>query len=164
MRKTVFFGVLCMILLNNQACKITDNKEGSQQYTEDNHPVKELYLSSIEAFNERNLELFLANFAPEIKMYGTDGRYFGLSALQERFEILFKQFPEMRMEIPELKTEVLSKEVVLVNFKWKLYPMGQGPAFSGIGSGVYKYLDGKWMEILEVETITHVDEALKQPE
>jgi len=40
--------------------------------------------------------------------------------------------------------------------------MGQGPVYSGIGSGVYQYLDDKWMEILEVETITHVDEALKQ--
>jgi len=147
-----------MILLHNLACKTTNKKH---QYTENNHPVKELFLSSIEAFNERNLELFLANFSPEIKMYGTDGRYFGLSSLQERFGILFKQFPDMKMEIPELKTEVLSKEVVLVNFKWKLYPMGQGPAFSGIGSGVYKYLDGKWIEILEVETTTHVDKELE---
>ncbi len=164
MRKTIFFGVLCMILLNIQACKVTDNKKNNHHFTEGNDPVKELFLSSIDAFNDRNLELFLANFAPEIKMYGTDGTYFGQNALKARFEVLFKQFPNMKMEIPELKSEALSKDVVLVNFKWKVYPMGQGPAFTGIGSGIYKYLDGKWMEILEVETTTHVDEALKQPE
>lgn len=162
MKKTVFFGVLCMLLLNIHACKKTDNKEATHQYTEGNHPVKELFLSSIGGFNEGNLKLFYANFAPEIKMYADDGNYFGRSALQERFEILFKKFPDMKMEIPELKLEILSKEVVLVNFKWKLYPMGKGPAYSGVGSGVYKYLDDQWMEILEVETTTHVDEELKQ--
>lgn len=162
MRKTIFFGALCMILLNNHACKTTESKGTAQQYTEDNHPVRALYLSSIEAFNEGNLELFASNFAPEVKMYGTDGNYFGNSVLKERFEILFKQFPNMKMEIPSLKLEILSKEVVLVNFKWKLYPMGQGPTYSGIGSGIYKYQDGRWIEILEVEKITHVDEELKQ--
>ena len=96
-------------------------------------------------------------------MFGTDGNYFGQSALRERFKILFEQFPDMKMEIPELNLEILSEEVVLVNFQWKLYPMGQGPAFSGIGSGIYKFSDGQWIEILEVERTTEVDEALKQP-
>jgi len=164
MRKSVFFGVLCVILLNIQACKVTDNKKANHQYAEGKDPVKELYLSTIDAFNDRDIDLFLANFAPKIKMYGTDGTYFGQDALRARFEGLFKQFPNAKMEIPELESEVLSNDVVLVNFKWKVYPMGKGPAFTGIGSGIYKYLDGKWMEILEVETITHVDEALKRPE
>ena len=82
--------------------------------------------------------------------------------LRERFEVLFQEFPHVKMEIPELKLEILSKEVVLVNFHWKVYPMGQGPAFSGIGSGIYTFNDGQWKEILEVERITEVDEALKQ--
>ncbi len=164
MGKTIFFGVLCMIFLNIQACKITDDKNNTRQFTKGNDPAKELYLYSIEAFNQGNLELFLANFAQEIKMYGTDGTYFGHDVLRKRFEDVFKRFPNMKMEIPELKSEVLSKEVIMVNFKWKLYPMGQGPAYSGIGSGIYKYQNGEWKEVLEVETVTDVDEALKRIE
>ncbi len=162
MKAKVVIGLLYLILFSIYGCKKVVNKGENTYDGEDNHPVKELYLTSIDAFNERDLELFLANFASDIKMYGTDGTYFGQPALRNRFEILFQQFPDMKMEIPELNLEVLSKEVVLVNFQWKVYPMGQGPAFSGIGSGIYKYRDDKWLEILEVETITHVDEALKQ--
>ena len=144
------------IACNNS--NVIDNKD----YTEENHPVKSLYLSSIEALNEGNLNLFLANFAPEIKMYGTDGNYFGQNSVRKRFENVLQQFPDVRMEIPELKLEILSTDIVLVNFKWKVFPMGQGPAFSGLGSGIYIKKGDKWMEILEVETITDVDEALKQ--
>lgn len=163
MRSKVFFSVMTMILFISIACKNLKVTNEKQDYIEENHPVRTLYLSSIEALNEGNLDLFLANFAPEIKMYGTDGNYFGQNALRERFENVLQQFPKVRMEIPELKLEILSKEVVLVNFKWKVIPMGQGPAFSGLGSGIYKKNGSNWMEILEVETITDIDEALKQP-
>lgn len=151
-----------MVFFTSIACKNLNVIDNNQDYTEQNHPVKILYLSSIEGFNEGNLDLFLANFAPEIKMYGTDGNYFGQNAVRKRFENVLQQFPNVRMEIPELKLEILSKDIVLVNFKWKVFPMGQGPAFSGIGSGVYMKNGDNWMEILEVETITDVDEALKQ--
>ena len=162
MRKIVFIGLLSFVILNCIACKEDDKRDEVNRYNEDNHPVNELFISSIEAFNERNLDLFLANFASDIRMYGTDGNYFGQSALQERFQNLFQQFPRMKMEIPELNLEVLSQEVVLVNFQWRLYPMGQGPAFSGIGSGIYEYRDGQWLEILEVERTTDVDPELIQ--
>ena len=151
-----------MVFFTLIACKKLNSTDNSQDYTEENHPVRTLYLSSIEALNEGNLDLFLDNFAPEIKMYGTDGNYFGENALRKRFENVLQQFPNVRMEIPELNLEILSQEIVLVNFKWKVFPMGQGPAFSGIGSGVYMKNGNKWKEILEVETITDVDEALKQ--
>ena len=162
MRTIVIFSLLTIILLNNLSCKVAKNKGDNHAYYEEDHPVKELYLSSIKAFNQGNLELFLANFASEIRMYGTDGNYFGHNELKDRFEILFKRFPSMKMEIPELTLEILSEKVVMVNFQWKLLPMGQGPAYNGIGSGIYQKQDDKWMEILEVETITNVDEALKQ--
>ena len=161
MRTKVFFSLLTTVFFMSIACNnsnVIDNKD----YTEENHPVKSLYLSSIEALNEGNLDLFLANFAPEIKMYGTDGNYFGQNLVRKRFEGVLQQFPDVRMEIPELKLEILSTDIVLVNFKWKVFPMGQGPAFSGLGSGIYIKKGDKWMEILEVETITDVDEALKQ--
>ena len=162
MRTKVFLSVLITIFFTGIACKNLNVSPTYQDYTEENHPVRTLYLSSIEAFNEGDLDLFLANFAPEIKMYGTDGTYNGQNALRERFEKVLNQFPNVRMEIPDLELEILSRDIVLVNFKWKVFPMGQGPAFSGIGSGVYKKNADKWMEILEVETITDVDEALKQ--
>ena len=151
-----------MVFFTSIACNDLNPADRKKDYTEENHPVRSLYLSSIEALNAGNLDLFLANFAPEIKMYGTDGNYFGQSAVRKRFESVLQQFPNVRMEIPELKLEILSDGVVLVNFKWKVFPMGQGPAFSGLGSGVYLKIEDKWMEILEVETITDVDEALKQ--
>jgi len=151
-----------MVLFISIACKNLNVTNEKQNYIVENHPVRTLYLSSIAAFNKRDLDLFLANFAPEIKMYGTDGNYFGKNALQKRFEDILQQFPNVRMEIPELNLGILSQDVVLVNFKWKVFPMGQGPAFSGIGSGVYIKKGDKWVEILEVETITDVDEALKQ--
>ena len=162
MRTKVFFCLIGIVLFANIACKNADIKGHNHNYTEHNHPVRLLYLSSIEALNKGDLEMFLSNFAPEIKMYGTDGNYFGQNALRERFENVLQQFPDVRMEIPELQLKVLSQDIVLVNFKWKVFPMGQGPAFSGLGSGIYQNKNGKWMEILEVETITNVDEALKQ--
>lgn len=127
-----------------------------------NHPVRALYLSSIEAFNAGKLELFLSNFDSDIKMFGTDGMYIGKDALRQRFKVIFEQFPNKKMEIPELKLQILAEETVLVHFKWKLYPMGQGPAYSGEGSGLYILKDSKWVEILEVETVTDIDEALMQ--
>jgi|GEM_PF-3480666 len=162
MRSKVFLSVLTILFLTSIACNSLNGVNNAQEYTEENHPVRTLYLTSIEALNKGNLDLFLANFAPEIKMYGTDGNYFGHDALRKRFEDVLQQFPNVRMEIPRLDLEILSQDVVLVNFKWKVFPMGQGPAFSGIGSGVYIKKGDKWVEILEVETITDVDEALKQ--
>ncbi|MBT8304971.1 MAG: nuclear transport factor 2 family protein [Bacteroidia bacterium] len=161
MRTIVPIVLSTILFISSIACK-NANIKNDQKYTDDNHPVRTLYLSSIKALNEGNLDLFLANFAPEIKMYGTDGNYFGQNQLRERFENVLQQFPNVRMEIPELELEILSKNIVLVNFKWKVFPMGQGPAFSGLGSGVYMKHGDKWMEILEVETITNVDKALKQ--
>ena len=162
MRTIAPFILMTILFITSISCNHTNTKN-ENKFTDDNHPVRTLYLSSIDAFNEGNLDLFVANFAPEIKMYTTDGNYFGQNALRERFENVFQQFPKVRMEVPELKLEILSKDVVFVNFEWKVFPMGQGPAYSGIGSGIYKYQDGKWIEILEVETITHIDQALKQP-
>lgn len=162
MKTKIIYGFLCLVLLNIHSCDRAYNKENGKQHSAHDHPVRALFLSSIKAFNKGDLDLFLVNFAQDIKMYGTDGNYIGHKALRERFEIVFRQFPNKKMEIPELTLQVLSKEVVLVNFKWKLYPMGQGPAYSGVGTGLYNYRNHKWMEILEVETITHIDEELKQ--
>ena len=154
MKSLLSFLCLILVLIGTEAF-------GQKQQKQD-HPVKDLYLATIQAYNEGKLEVFLANFSEDIRMYGTDGIYQGKQALRNRFEAIFKQFPNSKMEIPELEVEVLSKENVLVNFKWELFPMGRGPAFRGVGSGVYTLREGKWIEILEVETVTEVDKELMQ--
>ncbi len=50
--------------------------------------------------------------------------------------------------------------MVITDFKWRVYPMGAGPAFHGVGSGVYILSNGKWTEVLEHETVVKVDEGL----
>lgn len=42
-----------------------------------------------------------------------------------------------------------------------LFPMGAGPASHGIGSGIYILRGDRWEEVLEHETVTLVDEALR---
>ncbi|TAI47266.1 nuclear transport factor 2 family protein [Flagellimonas allohymeniacidonis] len=153
-------GIVVLILLNLSACNPSRNAKKEQLSSEKDHPVKEVFLSGIEAFNQGNLDAFVSNFSKEITMYGTDGNYEGKEALRTRFATLFQQFPNMKMEIPSLKVEVLSEAVVLVDFGWKLYPIGQGPAYSGVGSGIYVNRQDTWIEILEVERTTHVDPEL----
>ncbi len=150
---TIALSLLCVWQMNSQST-IDDHQT--------KHPVEHLFLSSIEAFNNSDLELFLSNFASEIKMYGTDGLYEGKDALRERFKTVFEQFPNKKMDITELKLSVLSSDIVLVHFKWQLYPMGKGPAYRGVGSGLYTLKGNSWTEILEAETVTEVDEALMQ--
>jgi hypothetical protein len=164
MRTIVFFSLLSVLFLNSCASKKVNNKDDDHIYSKKNHPVKELYMSSIEAFNQGNPDVFLKNFDVDIKMYGTDGMYFGIDALRKRFDGVFKQFPDVRMEIIEFDLEILSDEIVLVNFKWKVYPMGQGPAYSGLGSGIYVYKEHQWTEILEAEKVTEIDKELIRAE
>ncbi|MEX0290045.1 MAG: nuclear transport factor 2 family protein [Flavobacteriaceae bacterium] len=162
MRTKIFFISISLLFSIWQTKAQSNNEQKSLKGNTENHPVRTLYLSSIEAFNDGDLELFLANFSADVKMYGTDGLYEGKAALRERFKAILQQFPKKKMDIPELKLHILSKEVVMVNFRWKLYPMGQGPSYEGVGSGIYTLQQDKWVEILEVETVTAVDEVLQQ--
>lgn len=164
MRRVELYVLFTVLLASLSSCSSSKPHTSDTQKSNNSHPVKELYMSSIEAFNQGNLEVFLKNFDSDIKMYGTDGLYFGIDTLRERFDEVFKQFPGVRMEILELDLKVLSDDIVLVNFKWKVYPMGQGPAYSGLGSGIYVYKKNRWTEILEAERVTEIDEALMRAE
>ena len=161
MRRTILTLLSSLLLMTwfGNAQSNSHEVESSEQGTRE--AVKELYLSSIEAFNARNLDLFLSNFSSDIKMYGTDGMYEGQEALRARFQGIFQRFPNTKMTIPQITLDVLSQEAVLVHFNWKVYPMGEGPAYSGKGSGLYVKREGNWVEVLEAETITEVDDALK---
>jgi uncharacterized protein (TIGR02246 family) len=125
------------------------------------HPVEVFFMSGIEAFNAHNLDKFMRQFAVDVEMYTPTGWLRGNQAVRERFVQTFKQFPLVKMEIEELKVREVGDKTAIVDFKWKTYPMGKGAAFHGVGSGVYIKRKGDWVEVLEHETVTKVDEALK---
>ncbi len=127
------------------------------------HPVEGFFMSGIAAFNNHDLETFMQQFAPDIEMYTPTGWLRGHAAVRMRFTETFKQFPNVRMEIEELRVREVSPGVAITDFKWRVFPMGKGPAFHGVGSGVYIQKDGRWAEVLEHETVVKVDEGLGPP-
>ncbi len=124
------------------------------------HPVRAFFLSGIDAFNRHDLEEFTRQFAEDVEMYTPTGWLRGRDAVHERFASTFEQFPDVRMEIEDLRVRSVGPETAVTDFRWRVYPMGQGPAFHGVGSGVYVLRDGGWVEVLEHETVTRVDEGL----
>ena len=128
----------------------------------DARAVEDLYRSGIAAFNRHNLEEFTAQFADDIEMYTPTGWVKGRPAVIHRFRDTFTQFPRVQMIVDSLAVRVVSHGVATVAFSWRVHPMGQGPAFHGVGSGVYVLRRDKWEEVLEHETVTRVDAALQQ--
>ena len=124
------------------------------------HPVETFFMSGIAAFNAHNLDEFMKQFADDLEMYTPTGWLRGKEAVRERFAVTFKQFPAVKMEIEDLRLREIKSNVVLVDFKWHTYSKGAGPAFHGVGSGVYIKHGGKWLEILEHETVVKIDEGL----
>lgn len=129
--------------------------------TEIKHPVETFFMSGIEAFNAHHLNRFMKQFADDVEMYTPTGWLRGNTAVRERFVQTFKQFPAVKMEIEELKVREVAPNTVIVDFKWKTYPKGSGAAFHGVGSGVYVKRKGNWIEVLEHETVTKIDDELK---
>jgi hypothetical protein len=124
------------------------------------HPVEDFFMSGIASFNSHDLDGFMRQFAPDIEMYTPTGWLRGQPGVRERFAQTFTQFPSVRMEIEDLRVREVSRGTVVTDFKWRVYPMGRGPAFHGVGSGVYIQRGGKWVEVLEHETVVKVDEGL----
>lgn len=124
------------------------------------HPVEDFFMSGIAAFNAHDLDGFMKQFASNIEMYTPTGWLRGHQSVRERFSQTFRQFPSVRMEVEELRVREVARGVVVTDFKWRVYPMGKGPAFHGVGSGVYVLKDGRWAEVLEHETVVKVDEGL----
>ncbi len=124
------------------------------------HPVEIFFLSGITAFNAHDLDGFMKQFAYDIEMYTPTGWLRGRQSVRQRFAQTFQQFPKVKMEVEELNVREVVRGTVVTDFKWRVYPMGSGAAFHGIGSGVYVKRKGKWVEVLEHETVTKVDEGL----
>jgi hypothetical protein len=66
----------------------------------------------------------------------------------------------MRVRNLSLNITEVAPGIVVTDFRWRVYPKGSGPAFHGVGSGVYVLREGKWAEVLEHESVTRVDEGL----
>lgn len=124
------------------------------------HAVETFFLSGIEAFNKHDLDGFMKQFAGDIEMYTPTGWLRGQQSVRQRFAQTFQQFPKVKMEVEELKVREVAPGTVVTDFKWRVYPMGAGPAFHGVGSGVYILRNGNWVEVLEHETVSKVDEGL----
>ncbi|CAN5364060.1 hypothetical protein BH20ACI2_BH20ACI2_08280 [soil metagenome] len=124
------------------------------------HPVENFFMSGISAFNAHDLDGFMKQFDKKIEMYTPTGWLRGHKSVRERFAQTFKQFPNVRMEIEDLRVREVVPGTAVTDFKWRVFPMGQGPAFHGVGSGVYILRKGRWSEVLEHETVERVDEGL----
>jgi uncharacterized protein (TIGR02246 family) len=114
----------------------------------------------IEAFNRHDLDVFLAQFGDDIEMHTPTGWLRGKEAVRARFVETFAQFPRVRMETEQLRARVAAPGVVIIDFAWRVFPAGQGPAFHGLSSGLYVQRAGRWVEIHEHESVTRIDAPL----
>lgn len=148
--------ILLLLVFSSVTLAQTQNNKSTQK-----HAVETFFMSGIEAFNAHDLNRFMEQFADDIEMYTPAGWLRGKTVVRERFVETFKQFPAVKMEIEELKVRQVAPDTVIVDFKWKTYPKGSGAAFHGVGSGVYIKRKGNWVEVLEHETVTKIDDELK---
>jgi uncharacterized protein (TIGR02246 family) len=152
MRRTLALAVLLSAFTLSAAAQApTDSRR---------HPVETFFTSGITAFNAHDLEGFMKQFAPDVEMYTPAGWLRGQAPVRERFAQTFKQFPSVRMVVEDLRVREVAPGTAVTDFTWRVYPLGQGPAFHGVGSGVYVLREGKWAEVLEHETVVKVDEGL----
>ncbi len=151
-------GALTLLCLASLA---QSSGEGSRTPS-DTAAVRAVYLAGIDAFNQHDLERFTTQFAPDIEMYTPTGWLRGAAPVRERFSQTFRQFPRVRMAIDSLQVRQVEPGTVLVDFRWRVYPMGEGPAYHGVGTGVYVRRDSQWREVLEHETVTRVDPELQR--
>jgi uncharacterized protein (TIGR02246 family) len=131
--------------------------------TENAAEVEAFFMSGIDAFNRHDLDGFLRQFADDIDMYTPTGWLRGKQEVSERFATTFAQFPQVRMEIEQLEGRGVGPGTVVISFRWRVFPMGTGPAYHGVGTGVYVRRNSNWVEVLEHETVTRVDPELQTP-
>jgi uncharacterized protein (TIGR02246 family) len=155
MKQTLALGALLIALLSVAPAQ-TPRGRAAQK-----HAVETFFMAGIEAFNAHDLDRFMKQFADDLEMYTPTGWLRGKASVRERFVMTFKQFPSVKMEIEDLRVREVAPATAVVDFKWRTYPTGSGPAFHGVGSGVYVLRRGRWVEVLEHETVVQVDEALR---
>lgn len=146
---------LIVLLLAVSSCAFAQVENKTQK-----HPVETFFLSGIAAFNAHDLNGFMKQFADDVEMYTPTGWLRGQQNVRQRFAQTFQQFPKVKMEVEDLKVREVALGTVVTDFKWRVYPMGSGAAFHGVGSGVYILRNKNWVEVLEHETVLKVDEGL----
>ena len=151
--KKVILSIVSIIMLVSPYAQSTS--EGAKT-----HVVHDFFLKGISQFNEHNLDEFCKQFDEAIQMYTPTGWLRGIDDVKARFVETFKQFPNVHMDIEQLRVTEINSKTVVVDFKWHTYPQGKGPAFHGVGSGVYVKKKGRWVEVLEHETVTKVDDGI----
>ena len=125
--------------------------------------VEQYFRAGIEAFNRGDLERFLQQFHPELRMYAVNEWLRGEAQIRERFTTTFRDFPRVRMEISRLRARSGTPDVVTVEFEWATFPRGDDAAWRGVGSGVYVRTAQGWREVLEHETVVSRDPRLVRP-
>ena len=157
--RSLLLAALCLVA----ACgaRTTPPSRATAPANADTSAVRAFFLDGITAFNAHDLDRFTAQFAPDVDMYTPTGWQRGHAAVRERFAATFRQFPSVRMETDSLRVRTIGPATVLVDFRWRVYPLGQGPAFHGVGSGTYIRRGKRWLEVVEHETVTRVDPELQ---
>jgi hypothetical protein len=79
----------------------------------DNHPV----VKQLKAYNERNIEAFLACYSPEVEVYGFPNQlyYKGLENMRKAYEPMFKNTPKLHCNLVNritLGNKVIDRERV----------------------------------------------------
>lgn len=126
------------------------------------HPVEDVFRTGIAAFNRHDLDTFMGQWDADIEMYTPTGWLRGGDAVRARFVETFRDFPNVRMEIEDLRVRAITPDVATVDFRWATFPMGNGPAYRGVGSGVYVRRGARWVEVLEHESIVSIDAELQR--
>lgn len=125
--------------------------------------VRAVLRSGVDALNAHELNRFMAQFGADIRVYAPTGPVNGYAALRERLAVTFERFPDLRVEVDSVRAREIADSVIATDYRWRVYPSGQGPAYHGIGSGVYVLRGTKWQDVLEHLTVTRVDDGLPQP-
>ncbi len=125
--------------------------------------VRAVYMDGIAAFNRHDLETFLQQFSDDVEMYTPTGWLRGKAEVRDRFVQTFAGWPDVRMEIEALNTRQVAADTVLVDFRWRTYPGGGDAAFHGAATGAYVLRDGRWLEVLEHETVVKTDPGAAIP-
>lgn len=133
------------------------------QSTRDAEQVKRFFMEGIDRFNRHDLDGFMIQFDPDIRMYSVTQWLTGSPSLRQRFASTFAQFPDVHMDITDLRAQSVAPGVVTVQFEFHTFPNGSGPAYHGVGSGTYVKGSHGWREVQEHETVSKRDAGLLPP-
>jgi hypothetical protein len=122
--------------------------------------VERFFMAGIGHFNRGDLEGFLVQFDEDIRMYAVNSWLRGKPVLRQRFRDTFKQFPQVKMEITNLRARSETPNTVTVDFEFHTFPRGTESGYHGVGSGVYVKRAVGWREVMEHESVTKRDAGI----